>query len=125
MTGKDEELKQLIYEIIGAVLSNVTLLKKIFVFQGVSNGGKTRLMNIIANLLDETDVKFVGNISDVTSENFQKQLGNTHLICINDAANKQMGAVQVSCLKSFADGNIQRTGNVTKLILATNHKVFS
>lgn len=125
MTGKDEELKQLIYEIIGAVLSNVTLLKKIFVFQGVSNGGKTRLMNIIAKLLEEEDVKFVGNISDVTSENFQKQLGNTHLICINDAANKQMGAVQVSCLKSFADGNIQRTGNVTKLILATNHKVFS
>ena len=125
MTGNDEELKQLIYEIIGAVLSNVTLLKKIFVFQGVSNGGKTRLMNIIADLLDEDDVKFVGNISDVTSENFQKHLGNRHLICINDAANKQMGSVQVSCLKSFADGNIQRTGNVTKLILATNHKVFS
>ena len=125
ITARDEMIKKLIYEIIGAVISNTTLLKRIFVFQGVSNGGKTRLMKIISRLLSEIDVDFVNTVSEVTSDQFKNAMNLKHLICVNDSADKKLASVQTSYLKSFADGNINSNGNATKLIIATNYAITS
>lgn len=127
MTAGNELLKRLIYEVIGAILSNIPTLKKIFVFQGVSNGGKTRLMNIIADLLDEFDVKMVNTVSEITTEQFRKNIDAYHLVCINDSADKKVASVQASYLKSFADGSSSRNvlSNATKILIATNHALTS
>ena len=45
----DESKINLIYEFIGAMLSAVVTLKKIFIFQGVSQAGKSRLARINTN----------------------------------------------------------------------------
>ena len=63
---EDETKITLLYQIIGAILSDVAL-KNIFVFQGVSNGGKSTLAHIIMRLLNDDDVKFIGSMNEINT----------------------------------------------------------
>ena len=54
--GNDEKILTVFYEYFGAMLSGIPIIKKIFVFQGVSNSGKSRLSRIIASCFHETDI---------------------------------------------------------------------
>ena len=55
----DETKINLTYEFIGAMLSAIPTLKKIFIMQGVSQAGKSRLARIICALFDEGEVVFL------------------------------------------------------------------
>ena len=82
----DSTKRDLVYQIIGAILSNVPL-KNFFIFQGVSNGGKTLLSNAIIRLLDSDDVEFVGSINEINATKSKSYEGRKKLLYIDDAPN--------------------------------------
>lgn len=108
------------YQFIGALLSSVQILKKIYIFQGVSQGGKTRLARIICSLFDENDVIFLDKLSDITQDYVEKNLSNCRLIYIDEAANKKILPTQASMLKTIANGCRR-----AKILIGTNHALVT
>ena len=51
VTNEDEELKRLLQEILGYVLSNYTNIRTAFVFLGIKGTGKSLMLDIIRNLV--------------------------------------------------------------------------
>ena len=120
ITSKDETKKTLIYQSNGVILSGSPNIKKIHAYQGASNGGKTYLSTTLASLMYEDDVKFVDKISDITQDALNKELKNKRLIIIDEVANKKMSPIQVSMLKTIANGN-----NMMKILMNTNNKIYT
>ena len=115
---------QLAYEIIGGILSNKNTMKKILLFQGKSHGGKTRLSDIIALLLDMDDIVDCNTFTDITKDALKNECQDYKLAFIRDASQHKLGGKQVSFLKSFADGS--RTNKTAFKVLAnTNYAVYS
>ena len=54
---EDKDTISLMYQVIGALISDVRSLKYIYVFQGGSHCGKTTVASIILRLLDKKEVK--------------------------------------------------------------------
>ena len=80
MFDKDPLKIKLAYQIIGAMLSEKKTLKRIFLFQGKSNGGKTRLSNIIMALIGDEHVRIKTDIAAITSEEMDKYSQTEKLI---------------------------------------------
>ena len=120
ITGEDETKKTLIYQSNGLILSASPHIKKIQSNQGCSNGGKTFLSTTLASLMYEDDVKFVDKISDITQDSLNKELKNKRLIIIDEVANKKMSPIQVSMLKTIANGN-----NTIKILMNTNNRIYT
>ena len=120
-----ECLIKLAYQIIGAIISPVSTLKRIYVFQGVSHGGKTRLSNIILRLIDENDVYSFNTVSDITNEEFVKKSHNCRLVYIKDCSRHKLKDKQISYLKSFADGGRLSNSAVFKILICTNYKIVT
>lgn len=125
MFGGDEMKVKLAYQIIGAILSNVNTLKKIFLFQGKSQGGKTRLSEIIMSLLDENDIHTVNTVSEITNDNIRRDTQHCKLVCINEGADKKLSSKQVATLKAYADGGHRKNATAFKILVATNYAVTS
>ena len=120
MFGHDMRKIITTYQFIGALLSSVQILKKIYIFQGVSQGGKTRLARIICSLFDENDVIFLDKLSDITQDYVEKNLSNCRLIYIDEAANKKILPTQASMLKTIANGCRR-----AKILIGTNHALVT
>ena len=108
------------YEIIGALISPLARLKLIFVFQGASHGGKTKLAELICLLLNELGVRIVNDISEITSEIKLEEGLQTQLLYMQDAPDKKITAKQASFLKTFAGGNTLNQSAKFKLLICTN-----
>ncbi len=122
MFDNDKTKTTLVYEIIGAFLSNVTL-KNVFVFQGISNGGKSTLAEIIMRLFNEDEVKQIGSINEIDEIKSKKYEGKIKLLCIDDAPNERWSSQTVSYLKTRSSG-IQRDLTTTfKILLSTNYPI--
>ena len=117
----NENWKKLCYQIIGALLLPAATLKRIYVFQGVSNAGKTRLSNIIMRMMDEADVTEFNTLSDITTSDKDTQLHHTRLVNIKEASNKKISAKQISYLKGYADGG--SSAAKFKILVGTNYKL--
>ena len=116
---------KLAWEVIGALLSTVSTLKKIFSLQGVANGGKTRLAEIIYRLLDDEDgVITVNDLSEVTSDYIDKNAQNARLLYVQDAADKKITAKQASALKGYAGGSHIGSASSMKILICTNHELY-
>lgn len=78
----DETKIKLAYQIIGALISEVRSLKEIYVFQGVTNSGKTTLASIINKLLDKHERKKLNSMTEITDdaleETIQERQGRVH-----------------------------------------------
>ena len=116
----DETKINLTYEFIGAMLSAIPTLKKIFIMQGVSQAGKSRLARIICALFDEGEVVFLDKLSDINQEFVQKNLSNCRLIYIDEASDKKILPAQASMLKTIASGCRR-----TKILVGTNHALYT
>lgn len=125
MFGGNESLRALAYEMIGAMISPVSTLKRIYVFQGVSHGGKTRLSNIILRLIDEADVYSSNTVGDITDEEFVKKSHSCRLVYIKDCGRNKLKDKQISYLKSFADGGRLSNSAVFKILICTNYKIVT
>ena len=116
-----DELKiNLTYEFIGAMLSTVPTLKKIFIFQGLSQAGKSRLARIICALFDEGEVVFLDRLADINQDYIQKNLNNCRLIYIDEASDKKILPAQASTLKTIANGC-----RCAKILIGTNHALYT
>ena len=116
----DESKINLIYEFIGAMLSTVVTLKKIFIFQGVSQAGKSRLARIVCALFDEGEVVFLDKLSEINQDYVQKNLSNCRLIYIDEASDKKILPAQASTLKTIASGCRR-----AKILIGTNHALYT
>ena len=117
--GDDSKIN-LIYEFIGAMLSTVPTLKKIFIFQGLSQAGKSRLARIICALFDEGEVIFLDRLADINQDYVQKNLSNCRLIYIDEASDKKILPAQASTLKTIASGCRR-----AKILIGTNHALYT
>lgn len=120
MFNHDQTKITLAYEFIGAMMSSIPNLKKIYILQGVSNGGKSRLAKIILSLLPEEDIIELDTLSDITQDYVYKQLSQCRLIYIDETANKKILPTQASALKTIANG----CGNA-KILISTNHPLYT
>ena len=122
---KNEQSIGLAWEIIGAILSNVATLKKIFLFQGRSGAGKTRLSEIIAQLLDESDIYGYNTIADITDSALSKDSQLCKLVYIKEAPDRCISTTQAALLKSFADGGHMRNSAAFKILMGANHPLYT
>lgn len=121
----DIDSKTRAYEIIGAIISPVARLKRIFVFQGASHGGKTKLAELICCLLSEIGVHVALDISEITSGISPEDMMQTQLIYMQDAADKKLTGKQVSYLKTFAGGNTINQAAQFKMLICTNSALYT
>ena len=125
MFNGDMEMIHFSYEVIGALISSTVPLKSIFLFQGKSNGGKTRLANIIVRILNNIGVYSCNDISDITDDWVQKNAQNYRLFYIKDSVDKKMTPKQRSNLKGFADGGDLESDSTFKILICSNHKIHT
>ena len=91
--GNAEKIITVVYEYIGAMLSGIPIIKKIFVFQGVSNSGKSRLSRIIASCFHEGDIVYIDKLTDLKDDiNFDK----AGIILIDELSDKKLNPSQVT-----------------------------
>lgn len=121
----DEDMTKIIllYQIIGAILSDVAL-KNVFVFQGVSNGGKSTLSHIIMNLLDDNDVKFIGSMNEINTTKCSPYEGRIKLLYVDDAPNEKWNDSTVSYLKTRSRGVMKKGEILFKILLCTNYPIY-
>lgn len=124
MFEADTRKINLAYQYIGAFLTPISTLKKIFVFQGKSNGGKTRLSKIIINMMPENDTEILGTTSEISSSNAKNPLLPRRLIYIREHADKKIPSMQKTNLKSASDGD-SNWGRNFKILINTNYPVFT
>lgn len=113
----------LLYQILGAIMSNISL-KHIFVFQGRHNCGKTTLTDILSAIIGSDKCQSVddwSNLSDYT----QEDLNACKLVVVTDASDRPITPKQLSLLKNFADGTQSRDSRNFKLIINTNNAVYT
>ena len=122
MFDNDEKKIALVYEIIGAILSNVPL-KNVFVFHGVSNGGKSTLAEIIMSLFNEDEIKTIGSINEIDEVKSKKYEGKIKLLCIDDAPNERWSPQTVSYLKTRSSGIQRGLTSTFKILLSTNYPI--
>ena len=119
-----DELKiELVYQIIGAILSNISL-KNVFIFQGVSNGGKSLLSEVILRLRDSSDVELVGSINEINASKSKSYEGRIKLLYIDDAPNEKWSDATVSYLKTRSSGISRVKESSFKILLCTNYPVL-
>lgn len=118
-----QEAVDLAYEQIGAILTPVTTIKKIFAFQGKSQGGKTRLSNIITQLMPADDTKILNSISEISED---KSLdAPVRLVYVKEVGKNKLSSKQIVKLKAFADGSNLREANAFKILLNTNYPIIT
>ena len=118
-----QEAVNLAYEQIGAIITPVTTIKKIFAFQGKSQGGKTRISNIITRLMPHDDTTTLNSLSEISDDNF---LTNpTRLVYVKEMGKNKMTAKQIAKLKSFADGSCLPEATSFKILLNTNYPIVT
>ena len=122
MFNKDQVKKRLAYQIIGAILSNVSL-KYIYLLQGVSHGGKSTFAECIARIFRDDEVKSLGSMDDINSSSVQSFEKRFKLLYVDDAPNSKWNNKTVGYLKSRSRGIGNPNFPSHKILLSTNYAV--
>ena len=117
----DKEAVRLAYEQIGAIFTPIPTLKKIFLFQGVSNAGKTRIGNIIARCMPEEDTLVLNNLSELTKEKLDSY--PLRLVLIKELDKNKLHAKKIATLKALSDGSTHTA--FTKVLMSTNYPIYT
>ena len=124
MFGRDSDTISLAYEYIGAMLSPLSNLKKIYVFQGCSNGGKSRLAEIICRVLGEENIELLDRLSDITQDALTRNFP-IRLVYVAEAPDKKIPSAQAAALKSYAGGSGLKAAASFKILICTNHALVT
>lgn len=117
----NQEAFNLAYEQIGALFTPIPTLKKIFLFQGASNAGKTRIGNIIAKCMPEDDTLVLNNLSELTKDKLDSS--PLRLILIKELSKNRLYAKQIATLKALSDGSSDTA--FTKILMSTNYPIYT
>lgn len=123
MFNGDKKKIELSYQIIGAILSDVTRLKSLFVFKGVSHGGKSTLSNLIASFLAENTVESFPNMDSIEMTKIKPYERNRKLLYVDDAPDKVWSSSTVSYLKSRSRGLSGSNAVLFKILFCTNYAI--
>ena len=123
MFDSDDRKIELSYQIIGAILSDVTRLKSLFVFKGVPHGGKSTLGDLIASFLAENTVESFPNMDSIEKTKIKHYERNRKLLYIDDAPDKVWSSSTVSYLKSRSRGLSGTNAVVFKILFCTNYAI--
>ena len=123
MFDSDSKKIALSYQIIGAILSDVTRLKSLFVFKGVPHGGKSTLGDLIASFLAENTVESFPNMDSIEKTKIKPYERNRKLLYIDDAPDKVWSSSTVSYLKSCSRGLSGTNAVVFKILFCTNYAI--
>ena len=121
----DETKINLAYQIIGALVSEVRSLKEIYVFQGVTNSGKTTLASIILKLFDKHERKKLNSVKDITDDALKTLSKSVRVVCIKDSGQEALRVNSVSYLKSYASGDFDEDEIYFTILLQTNNAIYS
>lgn len=133
-SGGDVLLMQRIWEVIGYCLTPDTAAKKIFVFQGISNSGKSLLINVIS-LFFHDESKTALQMPEFERNFAISELFNKHICVVSELTPESLRPNAVSVLKELS-GNDMITADVkysdrisfrckAKLLLTTNHPIYT
>lgn len=117
----DENAISLYWEQHGAILTPVSTLKKVFVFQGASDGGKTRISYIIAATMPYEDTLAIPKLASISNENLISY--PIRLIQIKELDKNKIAAKQIVKLKAYADGSRYLGASSFKILLNTNYPI--
>lgn len=121
----DETKVKLAYQIIGALISEVRSLKEIYVFQGVTNSGKTTLASIILKLLHKSERKKLNSVKEITDDTIKNLSKSIKVLCIKDSGQEALKVNSVSYLKSYASGDFDEDEIYFTMLLQTNNPIYS
>lgn len=119
--GGDRDAFGLVYQQIGAIFTPIPTLKKIFLFQGASNAGKTRIGNIIAKCMPADDTLILNNLSELTKNKLDSS--PLRLILIKELSKNKLYAKQIATLKALSDGSSDTA--FTKILMSTNYPIYT
>lgn len=122
---EDEDKIQLMYQVIGALISDVRSLKYIYIFQGGSHCGKTTVASIILRLLDKKEVKKLNTVNEITGDNLKRLAKSVKVVCIRDSGQEALRVNSVSYLKSYTAGDIDEDDVYFTMLLQTNNPIYS
>ena len=117
----NQEAFYLAYEQIGAIFTPIPTLKTIYLFQGASNAGKTRIGNIIAKCMPEDDTLVLNNLSELTKDKLDSS--PLRLILIKELSKNKLYAKQIATLKALSDGSSDTA--FTKILMSTNYPIYT
>lgn len=119
-----------IYEIIGYIISNDIAGKVIFLLQGVTNSGKSTLINFIRGLFQASATTSI-KVNDLGERFTLGEIQDKALCVDSEMPNSTIKAEAVASLKSLSSTDLIGTDvkysnrksftNRAKIILATNH----
>ena len=121
----DKNKIPLLYQVIGALISDVRSLKYIYVFQGGSHCGKTTVAAIILRLLDKKEVKKLNTVNEITGDNLKRLAKSFKVVCIRDSGQEALRVNSVSYLKSYTAGDIDEDDVYFTMLLQTNNPIYS
>ena len=119
----DLEKITLVYQIIGAIISTIPM-KYIFVFQGVSHGGKSILSEFITRLFDDTEIKEIGGINEINESKAKPYERKIRFLRVDDAPNDKWSSSTVSYLKTRSRGMSNKSESTFKILLCTNYSIL-
>lgn len=128
----DENLRQLLLEILGTLLSNYRP-KNIFVFCGASNSGKSVIVDFLRWILGVSAITQIAHLRDFSSRWTIGNLKGKKLLVCTECADEAIGADACAVIKTIT-GEPILTGeqkhkdattftNTTRLLLVSNHLV--
>lgn len=132
VTGGDMEMIDLIWKIIGYILSDDVGWKAFFVFRGPKDTGKSLLANVIASLFEQEAVTSMG-ITEIGKKFSMAELVNKKLTVCMDLTDEPLDPTTVGAIKTITGGDLIRaegkyqTGRSvrikSKLLFGTNHEL--
>ncbi len=133
ITGGDLLLQERILEVIGYCLTNDMAAKSIFLFQGVSNSGKSTLINLISSFFEDELIAAVP-IDELSLTFSMKELFGKALNINGELSSSSIKPQTCRCLKQLTGGdwiqaNVKykdyiKFKNTAKILLATNNALF-
>lgn len=128
----DENLRQLLLEILGTLLSNYRP-KNIFAFCGASNSGKSVIVDFLRWVLGVSAITQIAHLRDFSSRWTIGNLKGKKLLVCTECADEAIGADACAVIKTIT-GEPILTGeqkhkdattfaNTTRLLLVSNHLV--
>lgn len=121
ISGNDPAIEDLLCEQMGAAICQNSPQKKIFVFQGFRNGGKTRLLDILARLVSENDSLRIPTISDLEPP----PSSPIRFVHVQELGKNRLSDKAVALLKGYADGSNLSDNTSFKIFLCTNHPIIT
>lgn len=133
VSGGDHLLIKRIWEVIGSCLTQDTNIKSIFLFQGITNSGKSVLANLLKALFP-VDVQVELDVHSMSEQYAMAECEGKVLCMSSDMAPEALNTISVGNLKKLSGrdtissavkyksrANFQFTG---KVVMVTNHPLL-